>query len=59
MKRNGMREEVWLVVTALTLRLRDLLMSVLVWVIKAARLFAVAYRIGRVVRFRSEASDKS
>ena len=54
-----MREEVWLVVTALTLRLRDLLMSVLVWVIKAARLFAVAYRIGRVVRFRSEASDKS
>ena len=31
-----------LVVTALTLRLRDLLMPVLVWVIKAARLFAVA-----------------
>ena len=40
MKRNRMMEEVWLVM-ALTLRLRNLLMPVLVWVIKAARLFAV------------------
>ena len=30
------------VVTALTLRLRDAVMPALVWVIKAARLFAVA-----------------